>query len=88
MVKIANPLMAPAASRFFASEILERSAQKLNKALDNEIKYENDNYSQLSDIETFLNESGFTFKETDEGIKMSLSKEVGDKHVEIVFEAR
>jgi lysozyme family protein len=32
---------------------------QLNKALDSEIKYENENYSQLEDIETYLNESGF-----------------------------
>ena len=85
---MSGPLMMPVMNRLFASEVMERSIQKLGKALDNEVKYENDNYSQLSDIETFLSESGFTFKETDEGIKMSLSKEVGDKHVEIVFEAR
>jgi hypothetical protein len=34
--------------------------------LDSEIKYEDENYTQLEDIETFLNESGFKFTE-DEG---------------------
>jgi hypothetical protein len=60
----------------------------LNKALDSEIKYENDNYTQLEDIETFLNESGFVFSETNGGINMTLTKDVGDKKVEIRFEAR
>jgi hypothetical protein len=60
----------------------------LNKALDSEIKYENENYSQLEDIETFLNDSGFIFKEVDEGIHMVLTKDVGDKKIEVVFEAR
>ena len=60
----------------------------MNKALDSEIKYENDNYTQLEDIETFLNESGFVFSETDGGLNMVLTKDVGDKKVEIRFEAR
>jgi len=33
---------------------IEKGAQKLNKALEKEIKYENDNYSQLEDIEVLL----------------------------------
>jgi hypothetical protein len=46
--------------RLFSSlETIEKATQKLNKALDSEIKYENENYSQLEDIETYLNESGF-----------------------------
>ena len=60
----------------------------MNKALDSEIKYENENYTQLEDIETFLNESGFEFRETDGGLSMSLVKKVGDKSVEVSFEAR
>lgn len=60
----------------------------MNKALEKEIKYENENYSQLEDIETFLNESGFQFNEKESDISMSLSKTVGDKKVEVVFEAR
>jgi hypothetical protein len=60
----------------------------LTKALEKEIKYENENYSQLDDIETYLNESGFTFTEQENGVILSLSKTVGDKHVEIQFEAR
>ena len=53
-----------------------------------EIKYENENYTQLEDIESFLNESGFKFSEQENGIKMSLSKSVGDKKIEILFESR
>ena len=75
--------------KYFSSfEQIERSTQKLNKALESEIKYENENYTQLEDIETFLNESGFVFKETEDGLQMSLTKEVGDKQVEVLFEAR
>jgi hypothetical protein len=46
----------------------------LNKALDSEIKYENENYSQIEDILNYLNESGFTFNENEEGLKMNLTK--------------
>ena len=62
--------------------------QKLNKALDGEVKYEQENYHQLEDIEQFLNESGFVFHETDAGHSMKLTKEVSDKIVEVHFEAR
>lgn len=67
---------------------IEKSIQKLTKALEKEIKYENENYSQLDDIETYLNESGFAFSEQENGVVLSLSKSVGDKQVEIQFEAR
>lgn len=60
----------------------------MSKALEKEIKYENENYSQLEDIETFLNDSGFKFTEQDNGILMTLSKTVGDKTIEVQFEAR
>lgn len=60
----------------------------MNKALEKELKYENENYSQLDDIETFLNESGFAFEEGDADIIMKLTKTIGDKLVEIQFEAR
>lgn len=75
--------------RMFANAaVIEKSIQKLTKALDKEIKYENENYSQLEDIETFLNESGFKFSEEDHGTTMVLTKTVGDKTVEVHFEAR
>ena len=60
----------------------------MSRALEKEIKYENENYSQLEDIETFLNESGFKFSEEVEGITMMLTKQVGDKTIEVHFDAR
>ena len=76
------------ATRGFASEAMERSVQKLNKSLENEIKHEDEIYSQPEDIDHFLKESGFTFRETGEGVSMSLEKDYDNKHIEIVFEAR
>jgi len=73
---------------FSSIETIEKASQKLTKSLDSEIKYENENYTQLEDLETFLNESGFMFKESDNGLEMTLNKEVGDKMVTVVFEAR
>lgn len=81
-------LIAAATRGFSSVELVSRSGAKLSKALDNEIKYENDNYSQLEDIETFLKESGFTYSEQEDGVKMSLTKTLGDKKIEILFEAR
>lgn len=81
--------MSQAHSRMFTTYAgIERGIQKLNKALEKEIKYENENYTQLEDIETFLNESGFRFSEEDNGIVMKLTKTVGEKTVEVEFEAR
>lgn len=75
--------------RMFAGfSSVEKGMQKLSKALEKEIKYENDNYTQLEDIETFLNDSGFKFNEAEAGMQMSLTKTVGNKLVEIQFDAR
>lgn len=60
----------------------------MNKSLEKEIKYENENYSQLDDIETYLNDSGFKFHEEENGVQLTLSKSVGDKVIEVQFEAR
>ena len=42
----------------------------------------------MEDIQTFINESGFQFEEESEGIFMSLKKQVGNKVIEVTFEAR
>ena len=60
----------------------------MNKALEKEVKYEKENYSQLEDIETFLKESGFKYHEDENGVQMTLTKTVGNKLVEVQFEAR
>ena len=83
-----NAFMAIPKMSFSSFENIEKASQKLSKALESEIKYENENYTQLEDIETFLNESGFRFSEIENGLTMTLTKEVGDKTIEIVFEAR
>lgn len=69
-------------------DTIERAAQKLDRALEAEIRYENENYTQLEDIETFLNDSGFKFMEQESGLQMKLSKDVGNKLIEVVFESR
>jgi hypothetical protein len=89
MQVFARQTTACAAQRSFSQfNSIESGAGKLVRSLDKEIKYENDNYTQLEDIEQYLNESGFAFTETDDSTKMSLKKTVGDKLVEIRFEAR
>ena len=77
-------------SRMFSSNIaaVEKASSKLSRALDKEIKYENENYSQLEDIDTFLNESGFQFTDENNGITMTLIKQVGGKTIEVHFDAR
>ena len=83
-----NMMMINSFRGFSSTASVEKSIQKLNKALEKEIKYENENYSQLDDIETYLNESGFKFSEEENGITMTLTKSLGDKVVEVQFEAR
>ena len=73
---------------FSSVEHVARGGAKLTKALDKELKYENDNYAQQEDIDTFIAEAGWSFTEEENGIKMTLSKMVGDKKVEVIFEAR
>ena len=60
----------------------------MSKALEKEIKYENENYSKLDDIQQYLDESKFSFTEQENGVVLSLTKSVGDKQIEIQFEAR
>ena len=92
LVRAVRPQLAVMANmglaRGFGTESISSGASKLNRALEKEIKYENENYTQLEDIETYLNESGFAFSEEDGGVNLSLKKKVGDKNVEIMFEAR
>jgi (p)ppGpp synthase/HD superfamily hydrolase len=88
MMALNKSALIAACNRGFSVELVSRSGAKLAKALENEVKYENDNYSQLEDIETFLNESGFVYSEQEDGVKMSLTKTLGDKKIEILFEAR
>ena len=89
LTQSARPAMfgASVASRSF-SDLINDGAKKLTRALEKEIKYENENYDQMEDIQTFINESGFQFEEESEGIFMSLKKQVGNKVIEVTFEAR
>ena len=90
-LQAARPLLTFSAVpvRSFADfNAIGSGAQKLSKSLEKEIKYENENYAQLEDIDTFLGESGFSFTESDGQTKMSLYKTVGDKTIEVLFESR
>ena len=87
--RVAVNAMVQMPTRTFSDfSAINSGAAKLSKALEKEIKYEGENYSQLEDIETFLQESGFAFSETEESTNMVLSKEIGNKKIEVVFEAR
>jgi len=90
-LKLTRPMMMlnQAAMRPFSDySAIQSGADKLIKSLNKEITYEQENYTQLEDIDTFLNESGFAFSETDAGVAMTLSKTIGDRTIEVVFDAR
>ena len=74
--------------RAFSTGNVEVAGEKLLKSLEKEIEYENNNYKQLEDIETFLSESGFAFHESDSTNRMTLTKKIGTKVVEVQFESR
>ncbi len=87
--RMAVPAMVNMPMRTFSDfSAINSGAAKLSKALEKEIKYENENYSQLEDIEVFLQESGFAFDEAQSSTNMVLSKDIGNKKIEVVFEAR
>jgi hypothetical protein len=83
-----NAALMATANRAFSSSSISSGATKLGRALEKELKYENDNYTQLEDIGTYLEDSGFSFKEEDNGVNMVLSKTVGDMVVEVCFDSR
>ena len=83
-----NSMLFTQARTFASFDQVEKAAKKLDNALSEEMKYENENYTQLEDIDTFLNESGFKFTESDSKIEMTLTKVVGDKTVVVQFDAR
>merc|ERR1712166_1566428 len=53
---------------FSSVEHVARGGAKLTKALDKELKYENDNYAQQEDIDTFIAEAGWSFTEEEQGM--------------------
>jgi hypothetical protein len=59
MLTCQRALVSLSSCRMFSTAAIEKSVQKLSKALEKELKYENENYAQLEDIDTFLKESGF-----------------------------
>lgn len=83
--RAAVPAFRAVSSRTFASS---QGALKLSKALTKELEYERENYQTLQDSETFLQESGFEFKETNAGVDCYLSKTVDGKKVTIHFQSR
>ena len=51
-MKVQNMFAAQCAAKYFSSSTqIEKSVERLNKVLDKEIDYENNNYQQLEDIE-------------------------------------
>ena len=83
-----NPMMAAAMRSFSSVELVDRAGLKLAKSLEKEIKYENENYTVVDDVENFIKESGFTFSESDDSTQMTLKKTFGKYNITIQFEAR
>ena len=63
-------------------------ATKLQKVLGKELQFEQENYAQLEDTQTFLDQSGFKYSEDDNGLDCYLTKEVEGNTVTVHFLAR
>ena len=67
-----------------------KGIENLKKCLDKEITYEETNYQPVSneDMEKFLKENGFEFKESEHSTEMELKKSVDNLDVKVIFHAR
>eukprot|EP00448_Togula_jolla_P023208 CAMPEP_0170589792 /NCGR_PEP_ID=MMETSP0224-20130122/11529_1 /TAXON_ID=285029 /ORGANISM="Togula jolla, Strain CCCM 725" /LENGTH=242 /DNA_ID=CAMNT_0010913553 /DNA_START=51 /DNA_END=779 /DNA_ORIENTATION=+ len=73
---------SPLARRAFASA----AAGKVSKALQGEIKHEEEQYEQAKEIKSFLKNSDFKLVEADGDVNMALERELGNKVVRIEWQ--
>jgi|EP00927_Polykrikos_kofoidii_P014719 complement component 1 Q subcomponent-binding protein len=74
---------AGTSSRSFAAST---TSAKVANVLQAEIKHEDEQYEQAKEIKSFLKSSPFKFADTDGDVNMSLSREMGDRVVQIEWQ--
>ena len=62
-------------------------SSELSQALRNELKFEKERYVEFTEGNDFIKQSGFTLIESPENAEIKLVKNVGDKNVEIRYQA-
>jgi complement component 1 Q subcomponent-binding protein len=67
---------------------IDKSKQKLAKAISREIKFEEENYRDDESVNKFLQSNGFELKDNAEENTVELSKKVGSANVQVVFQSR
>ncbi len=60
------------ARRTFSGVPLERAVANLQDALKDEIRFENENYEEVEDVDAFLAEGGYQMEETPGSTKIIL----------------
>eukprot|EP01022_Parablepharisma_sp_SALTPOND_P000087 TRINITY_DN1003_c0_g1_i1.p8 TRINITY_DN1003_c0_g1~~TRINITY_DN1003_c0_g1_i1.p8 ORF type:complete len:261 (-),score=43.67 TRINITY_DN1003_c0_g1_i1:2684-3466(-) len=64
-----------------------KAPENLARVLNNELQFEKQKYKEFIEAEEFLKQSGFTLVESPETVEIKLLKNVGDKIVEIKYQA-
>ncbi len=64
-----------------------KAPESLVRTLDSELQFEKQRYTEFKEGADFLKETGFTVLETPENTEIKLMKNVGDKTIEIKFQA-
>jgi len=88
-----KPLFIPPAVRFFSSankqvvKSTPKPAEALCQILVDEYKFEEEKYEGFPEDKEFIKESGFVVTDINDTTEIKLTKNVGDKVVEIIFQA-
>ena len=76
-------------SRGYAnSPIIRNPKEKLINCLNNEIKYEKSQMTEVEGAKDFLKTSGFSFQSIPEECSLTLTKEVGGLKISILYQAK
>lgn len=87
------PLQASLTKRFFAqandkvAKTKAKPSDALSRALNDEYQFEKERYTEFTEGLEFIKSSGFTLLESPENAEIKLVKNLGDKIVEIKYQA-
>lgn len=84
----ARPLSTMALFKFGSIEKVDKVKTKLQKAIQKELKYEEENYQKDDTVASTLKETGFNLKDSENDNTIELVKKVGNTTVLISFQSR
>lgn len=80
-------LARPLATRGNVIKSPTKAPESLSRTLDSELNFEKQRYAEFKEGAEFLKETGFTVIESPESTEIKLVKNVGDKTIEIKYQA-